>query len=408
MRRAVLALGILHLLWFVITRWGETVGISGLLYADGRPVGGDFINLWTTGRLILSGRIADIYNPEAFMAAEIAMTGAPIGLRLWAYPPHSLLLAGPFGMLGFYPTLFAWSLLGLVILWLGARRFGFSPLDCAVLLLSPATVLNVYYGQTGNLAAGLMLLALSSRSGAFPGEVDTGSPSGNAANQRPGALRRFKETVKSSGTDALPPIAAALLTIKPQAGFLLPLLWLIERRWRAIAIAGGLTIGFAALSVAMFGVPTWLSWLGETVPRLERLEKHGSGPFMTMIPSIFMGLRVVGIEGELAFLLHWAAAGLIAIFLVFRLVYVHDPRRRAALVLVGATLITPYIHNYDLGLLLAGALIVSRRPPPAPFSSATPATVLLIAWALPHLVEILGRAGIPLSPLLVLPLLLLA
>lgn len=374
MRRAVLALGILHLVWFVITRWGETAAISGLLYADGRPVGGDFINLWTTGRLILSGRIADIYNPEAFMAAEIAMTGAPIGLRLWAYPPHSLLLAGPFGMLGFYPTLFVWSLLGLVILWLGARRFGFSPLDCVVLLLSPASVLNVYYGQTGNLAAGLMLLALSSR----------------------------------TKTDALPPIAAALLTLKPQAGFLLPLLWLIEKRWRAIAIAGGLTIGLAGLSLAMFGVPTWLSWLGETVPRLERLEKHGSGPFMTMIPSIFMGLRVVGIEGELAFSLHWAAAGLIAIVLVYRLVYVSDPRRRAALVLVGATLITPYIHNYDLGLLLAGALIVSRRLPPAPFSSATPATVLLIAWALPHLVEIFGRAGIPLSPLLVLPLLLLA
>src|SRR5690606_7004490 len=98
------------------------------------------------------------------MAAEIAMTGRPIGLRLWAYPPHSLLMVWPAGLAGFYPALAGWTVLGLVVLWAGARRFGFSRLEAAILLLSPATLLNAYYGQTGSLACGLVLIALSSRS----------------------------------------------------------------------------------------------------------------------------------------------------------------------------------------------------------------------------------------------------
>ena len=66
------------------------------------------------------------------------------------------------------------------------------------------------------------------------------------------------------------------------------------------------------------------------------------------------------------------------------------------------------MHNYDLALLLCGALLVGRRwystetgPFRAPF-------LVIVAWALPHIVVGLNRVGAPISPLLILPLLFLA
>ncbi|MDP9138293.1 MAG: hypothetical protein M3N38_08960 [Pseudomonadota bacterium] len=82
--------------------------------------------------------------------------------------------------------------------------------------------------------------------------------------------------------------------------------------------------------------------------------------------------------------------------------------RRSTLIMIATTLMTPYLHNYDLALLLCGALLVARRWPPES-DAARPVTVLVaLAWALPHLVVALNTAGLPLSPVLILPLLFLA
>lgn len=370
----LLGLCLAHLAWFVLAHASESATISGVLYADTRPVGGDFINLWTAARLTLARLFGDIYQPDAFMGAEIAVTGRPIGLRLWAYPPHSLLFAWPAGLAGFYPALMLWTLLGLGVLWFGARRFGFDRLEATILLLSPATVLNAYYGQTGSLACGLALLALS--------------------------VRHDK--------DLLPPIAAAILTIKPQAGFLLPLLWAIERRWRVIAVTGVLVLGLVAASVALFRLDAWRDWLGATLPLLSQLERHGSGPFMSMIPSAFMSFRIWLDDGDLALKLHLIVALCVGAYLVVRLLRTREAPRRAALVLLGGALMTPYLHNYDLGLVLAGALLVLRHGPARAVSLVGRGALLVAAWALPHLVVGLNLSGVPLSPLIMALLLLLA
>ena len=95
---------------------------------------GDFINLWTAAKLVLSDRVPDIYRVDQFMAYQDTFTGgADIGLRLWAYPPHSLLLVWPFGLFGFYAALALWSLIGLAVLVAGARRFGFDRLEIAII-----------------------------------------------------------------------------------------------------------------------------------------------------------------------------------------------------------------------------------------------------------------------------------
>ncbi len=73
--------------------------------------------------------------------------------------------------------------------------------------------------------------------------------------------------------------SAAILTVKPQTGFLLPLLWILRGRWMLIASTGAATLIVVGLSVAAFGIQPWRDYLGDTLPALSDLERQGSGPF---------------------------------------------------------------------------------------------------------------------------------
>lgn len=371
----LLVLTVLHLGTMVRSTMSELQQADGLIQANGAaPVGGDFINMFAAARLVLDGRSSEIYQPEAFMAFERTIIPHDIGLRLWAYPPHSLLAVWPLGWMEFWGALTLWSALGLAVLVWGARRAGFDWIETAIIALSPAALASVYFGQTGNLAAGLLLLALSGKRGGL------------------GA-----------------PISAALLTIKPQAGFLLPVLWLVERKWSAILIAGGLTIAFGLLSLAVFGPALWIDYLGPTMSALNALEHHGSGPFMAMIPSVFIAVRILAADPMLAGYAQAAIALLAGAFAVWRLIRTDDERARWAIVIAAMALITPYVHIYDLASLMAAALLVLSRWRIAPLGGqALVAMLALAVWALPLITVVANTVGFPAGPVVIALLLLSA
>lgn len=370
---ALLALCLLHLGFFAWQQIAPISGISGLLYPDGTPVGGDFINLWAAGRLVLEGRFGEIYDFAAFMEYEVGLTGAPIGTRFWAYPPYSLLVAWPFGLVGYYPALLAWSLLGLVVLGLGCRRLGLDWVETLIVLTSPASVLCLHYGQTGNLGTGLLLLAMA------------------------GGMKRDVPAI----------VAASFLTMKPQMGFLLPVYWLVERRWVPLLATSLAVLAILAVTLVLPGLEAWRHYLQDTLPGLSLLERHGTGPFMSMIPSNFMALRIVTGDGDLAIGLHVLLAIPIVGFAIWRLWRLDDRLRRIALVLAATVLATPYLHNYDLTMLAVAALLVLRRFPPNARGEVWVAMLVGVLIALPQLVVLFNLSGLPISPLLILPLLLL-
>lgn len=373
----LLAMTLLHAAWFAFSWSRELSGVTGLLNANGTPLAGDFINIWSVAKMALGGMVPDIYLVERFMAFERTIIPAEIGLRLWAYPPHSLLFVWPLGLIGFLPALVMWSALGSLVLAFGARRLGLDWIETAILVLCPGALQCVYHGQTGSLAAGLLLVALSARRDGDPASV----------------------------------LGTALLTMKPQAGFLMPVLWLVRRQWQSFAWTLAIALVLLGLTLALFGAGPWQNYIGVTLPMLNLLEREGSGQFMLMIPSTFMSLRIVIGDAQVAAWLHLVVAAAVVAALVWRLVKVSDPLRQAAMVLVATVLVTPYLHNYDLAILTAGALLVARRF----FTTETPpvrqlnvAMVVILAWGLPNTVVGLNGAGLPIAPLLVLPLLFLA
>lgn len=363
--RLLLIPAAVYLAAYLAGLWQVWTSASEYLLSPGMPFGGDFINQWAVAKLVVERAFAAIYQPDALMAFQKGFVGEDIGLRLWAYPPHSLFFVWPFGLGGFRLMYALWSVFGLAVLAAGSRVFGFSWKETVLLTLSPAALYCIAGGQTGNAAGGLLLIALARPSG-----------SRSAA-------------------------AAALLTVKPQIGFLLALLWLLDRRWRTILLAGVLAAALAGASVLVFGMEAWRGYLGVTLPALSELERAGEGTFPYVIPSLFMSLRLLGMEGSAAFAVHVVFALAVLAVLVLALMRVGDRQMQAALVLVATCLVTPYMHFYDLGILLAGMLMALRASRGEAMTGLL-AALTIVAWALPVVIVPMGMAGLPLSPLFIL------
>ena len=370
----LIILSCFHLFGFGVIAALELADAEGIVLSDGvTPVGGDFINLWTVGQLLAEGRTDEVYDPAAFMSYQWEAAGTPTGFRLWAYPPHSLLLGRVFGEPGYLASWLLWSLLGLIVLWWGARRLGLSKTMSAVLLLSPAVMYCLFLGQSGNLAAGLLMAALAKR----------------------GPL------------DGVGAVSATALTIKPQLGFLLPVLWVLRGRWGQIALVSGLSLATITLSVGIYGPDVWRDYIGLTLPALSQFERESTGPFMYLIPSVFMAVRILTDDGSLAGWVHLPFALLALGYCAFRIAGSSGGTHRQALVLVGTAVIAPYLHAYDLVVVLAGAfLALPGRTEGWPVAGVTVEPwlerAILLAWALPYFTLLGNAAAVPIAPLVLL------
>jgi hypothetical protein len=346
----------LALIWLFATSHG---GVD----AYGRPLGTDFSDVWTAGRLALGGHPASVYDPAAHWAAQQAAFHDPkIPFYGWHYPPMFLLAASVLALMPYLAAVAVWQ--GLTLpLYLNVMR-GIVPQKGALLaaLAFPAVYMNLTHGQNGFLTAaliggGLMLL-----------------------DRRPW----------------LAGVLFGLLAYKPQFGVLLPLALLAEGRWKTIAAAAATVIAAAGLTFLVFGEETWRAFLANTqFTRHTVLENGGAG--FWKIQSIFAAVRMWGGSIGLAYAAQ-AVAGVsaaVAVFLLWR--GKADRRLKAAGLIAGAFLCTPYSFDYDfMALAPAGAFLVSYGLERGMKTSELAA--LALAFAAPIITRPLGQwAMLPLG-----------
>jgi hypothetical protein len=337
------------LVWLVVTSHG------GIDYA-GRPLGTDFSDVWTAGRLALAGHPASIYDPAAHYAAQQAAFHDPkIPFYGWHYPPMFLLAASLLALLPYMAAVAAWQ--GLTLpLYLGVMRAIVPDKRATLVVLAfPAVYMNLTHGQNGFLTAaliggGLMLL-----------------------DRRPW----------------LAGVLFGLLAYKPQFGVLLPLALVAEGRWKTIAAAGATVIAAAGLTYLIFGEETWRAFLSNTqFTRHTVLENGGAG--FWKIQSVFAAVRMWGGSIGLAYACQ-TAAGLCAaaaVFLLWR--SKADRRLKACGLIAGAFLCTPYGFDYDfMALAPAGAFLASYGLEKGLKTSELAA--LALAFAAPILTRPLGQ-----------------
>ncbi|WP_088184440.1 glycosyltransferase family 87 protein [Sphingobium sp. Z007] len=319
-------------------------------------VGRDFLNIWMYGRAAWEANPQRYYDMDIYLATLGPIVGAGYPGQLWSYPPVAMLVAAPFGLLPYLPALALWTVCGTVAFLVALRLWVRDWRIVALPLAAPAALLGLMSGQFALFAAAIILAALRWR------------------DRRPwlaGAL-------------------VGLLLVKPQLGFLFPILFLATRNWRAFAAAALSSLALAATVALIWGVDIWRIYVETGIANQSLVlsdPDHLAGPFM---PTLFMNLRVVGVPVPLASALQMAL-GLLAATLV----WLRFRRRPAAtdlsanlLFLACAVSATPYMLSYDTLSLAAMAVLAL-----AAGQSGRIAPIL--AFFLPLLQLAAGMAGLP-------------
>jgi hypothetical protein len=295
--------------------------LSGYGMADpmGRPVGTDFLRLWTASCALLSGQERAVYDPAAFFALEQAVTQPETpNFYPWNYPPASLLIVYPLALLPYMSSLAVWTVLGVAGYLAALWRILPKPLTLWVGLAFPAVFWTVTHGQTSFLITSLFcwgLLLLPRR-----------------------------------------PILAGLLfgalTFKPHLGLLLPVALVAGGHWRAIVVAALTTLLAAGASIALFGVGIWADFLASTADTRTMLESGMNFGHYYKMQSVFAAARLLGSPTLLAYSLQaLVALGSVAAIAWAWWQRTGDPDMKNAMLMAATPLTTAFIFDYDLMLL---------------------------------------------------------
>ncbi|RDV03327.1 glycosyltransferase family 87 protein [Undibacter mobilis] len=360
---AVLATSLFGLLYILATA-------TGLNDYSGRPIGSDFSNIYAAGTYVLEGEPAKPFDPAAQHSREQAIFGAVTPFYGWHYPPFFLGLAALLATMPYLLALAVWQGVTLVLYLLAIRAVlpippplagkngppswlsfpfggGIEKLWLLLALAYPAVFINLGHGHNGFLTAALFAAALLT------------------LDSRP----------------ILSGVLIGCLAYKPQFGLLIPLVLLVTGRWR-VFIAAGVTVALMALAVtAAFGVEVWRAFLASgEFTRTVVLEQGGTG--WHKIQSVFSWARMWGAGLPLAY----AAQAATTVAVATALVVIWRGRSRfaekAAALLIGSILATPYSLDYDL-MLIAPAIAFlaadAARHGPAPWQK----TLLAALWLVP-------------------------
>lgn len=288
--------------------------------------GGDFRPFYIASLFAVSGHADAVYNIGEMRSGLAASTPT----HPYVNPPVSLLLFYPLGLLTYGKAMLLW--LGAQLMVLAAalrtdyvRRLTENRTDLP-LLLFPFVLLNAVYGQTGMLTAALFLLTL--------------------------AWRTSRPTLSG--------LMLAMLSFKPQAGLVLPVLLLKERNWRVLAAAALCTGMFCALSMLLWGIAPWRNYV-RVLGLFETMITHASHSILLISASPYMGLRLIGINNSLAMALQ-CAISLLALILLWRWLTPSLEEPLKLLLLATANfLIAPYGFCYDMVILAPACLFLLRR-----------------------------------------------
>jgi hypothetical protein len=284
----------------------------------------DFSHYWVAARLAGAGDPTAVYDFSRLQAFGQAVAGIKVAIP-WFNTPTFLMLLLPFSLVPYHASLFVWimSTLGgyLVVM----RRLAPHPQFTWLALAFPSTLLNISYGQNGFLSViflggGLVLL----------------------------------ERV---------PIAAGfflgLMTYKPHFALLIPIALAAGRRWQALAAMLVTSAGLIGASALLFGIDVWGTFFQKITVMLGGL-KGGQISAATVLPlekmpTVFSVIKGLGADTLTAAVIQAICGLVIGAMVAWVWHSKASPAISAAVLVLGAFLVTPYAFVYD-NILIVMAL----------------------------------------------------
>lgn len=330
---------------------------DGLNDRFGRPLGTDFSNVYAAGTYVLDGKPEAPFDPARQYAREQAIFGAATPFYGWHYPPFFLGLAALLATMPYWLALLVWQGVTLILYLLAIRSIVTS-------LASPAT---------DEAKKKWILLAI-----AFPAVFIN---LGQAHNGFLTAALFGAALVMLVERPILAGVLIGCLAYKPQFGLMIPLVLMATGRWR-VFITAAVTVALLALAVTLaFGLDVWTAFLASTkFTRDVVLEQGGTGWFK--IQSVFSWVRMWGGGITLAYAIQGAVTLAVAAALVWLWRSAAAYPLKAAALVIGCVLATPYSLDYDL-MLLAPAIAYLAVDGFARGFGAFEKTVLAALWIVP-------------------------
>ena len=298
---------------------------SGTLDARGRPLGTDFSQIWTAGRMALDGRAAEVWNWDAHRAVQEAFHGPRLKEWYgWHYPPPFLLIAAALATMPYLPALLIWQAATLLPFAWMIRRFTGRQEAWLFVLAAPVTLICIMHGHNGFLTA--MLLG--------------------------GGLMLLERRPFAAG------LLLGCLVYKPQFALVLPLLLLLLWNWRAIAGAAASSLMLIAVTLAIWSWPVWQAFL-DSLPLTQSIVIEQGRTGWEKIMSPFAAVRAWGGSVSLGYAVQ-AVFTVAAIGATLWLARKARPDVRNAAVTAAVLVSTPYVLDYDFVVLLAGIAFLWR------------------------------------------------
>ena len=246
----------------------------------------DFAVFPIAGALAAKGLAVDAYS-VAGNAPVVKEIGRTVEC-LFLYPPHVLFMGIPLSFLPFSVAFWGFQAATAALFYFAARPYLPENLPRLLVILTPAALINIGFGQVGLLFGALWLFAFS------------GS--------------RF---------------AAALLTFKPHLGFLVAVEAVRRRQFLGTSAT---VVAFVALSVAAFGIAPWQAWVSNALPyQVHDLVPRDYPEWIYKMPTPYLGYGLIG----------WLLFAAAAIALLVR-------RFDVFTAATATFLIAPYGFHYDM------------------------------------------------------------
>ncbi|WP_165445503.1 glycosyltransferase family 87 protein [Bradyrhizobium uaiense] len=314
----------------------------------------DFSCFWSAGTMALDGHAAAAYDwqqlRQLILRVHPIVNQAPYPLDQnpvpFFYPPVFFFVAALVALLPFPTAFWIWSSAKLLC-W-ALVTFAIRPRFAAVLLAfaTPPVLYDFIVGQSSLPAAsllGVILLTLDRR------PIISG-------------------------------LLIALLIFKPQYGVLLPLVLIATGRWR-VFITASLAIPILMLLTGLtFGWDTFEGFRAAATFATTQFHLTG-GLAWFKLQSIYGALRFAGVGYELAMALHIAVAGAVAIWVLIIWRRNVSFAIKAASLLAGTLLVSPYFAIYDTVLLTVALVFLMNAPAAEQGSLLSKRSALRIGYA---------------------------
>lgn len=334
----------------------------------GKPFGYDFITFWSASYAWLHGAAADAYDVlKLFRIEQLAVPGNTKAFA-WFYPPTFYLMVLPLALLPYIVSYSLFITVTFVPFLTALRRI--APDRQAIFLIAafPGVFINAAHGQNAFITAALAGWAVI------------------LLERRP----------------AVAGLLAGLLVIKPHLALLLPLVFLVSKRWRAAAYSILTMLLFTILSIAILGYDVLKAFLGSI--QFARMATENNLLPWEKMPTFFAMMRLAGADLAWSYSLHIAFALLIMIAVLFMWKTSADEYLRYAALFTGTLLVSPYLFDYDLAWLAFPIAWIAQSAMKRDWLSWE-REILLLAWLSPLIMPSIAKVtSLQVGPIITLAL----